>query len=567
MEALLLYETGSKLNGPMHGLVEYAQALHIVITCDDTNIYLETPLGHKIDICTDHISHYKYVLTETCRYALMEQLNKRVNYDLEGDCNEVQMPKRMRKDMKGITPVIDTSATLAVVNHKIKEKYDDDTPDVHNIDPDCPDSSDQDKLLCKPCKLEPRSRRRLQTIIAGSVRPPHRLIHTGHTDTSKCKHPECNGAKCDGIHLFWQCSKFHAIRRKYLDCLERKISYLNTKSKERAKKIRELLNTTCFKLCGICPANSELLMKAARIDVPNPHREPCTEAELYHGEENATTLKAGEIVYSKVYTDGSCREGNMPCVARAGWGVFYAHDSPHNFSAPLDGPTQTSYRAELKAVLHVVRKAVTPTIIMCDCQSVVKTLANYIENGTKPDNLREQDLWDIIFNLTENVTSKQICIQWMPGHLDNPNNAKKRDKYLKDGIIEQQDIVGNVAADTLANTGADAHVCIKDLIIEMHDKRQVTILIQKMLLDIWEAFINDDPDAMEANQNDIDEIEKMLQNAQLEAQMDDDYDPWAQEEEAINTDPFDSSELEPKVDDVNADQPQDDKLDNTEMVT
>jgi hypothetical protein len=176
------------------------------------------------------------VITESCRFALLDQLNKRVNYDLDGSISEVQMTKRMRKDMKGITPMIDTSATLAIVNHKIKEKYDDDAPDDHDIDLDCPDTSYQDKQLCKPCKLETQSRRRLQTIIAGSIRPPHRLVHTGHTDTCNCKFPECNGVKCDTMHIFWTCPKYHAIRRKYLDCLERKITYLNTKSKERAKK-------------------------------------------------------------------------------------------------------------------------------------------------------------------------------------------------------------------------------------------------------------------------------------------------------------------------------------------
>ena len=72
-----------------------------------------------------HVSHFKYVLTESCRYALMDQLNNRVNCDTEDVSAEIQVKKRMRKDMKGITPMVDTRATLAIVNHKIKEKYED----------------------------------------------------------------------------------------------------------------------------------------------------------------------------------------------------------------------------------------------------------------------------------------------------------------------------------------------------------------------------------------------------------------------------------------------------------
>ena len=63
----------------------------------------------------------------------------------------------------------------------------------------------------------------------------------------------------------------------------------------------------------------------------------------------------------------------------------------------------------------------------------------------------------------------------MPGHLNETQKTDKRKKLLEEGIITQQDIDGNVAADALANQGADAHVKITDIVAEMHDKLQTTI--------------------------------------------------------------------------------------------
>ena len=58
-------------------------------------------------------------------------------------------------------------------------------------------------------------------------------------------------------------------------------------------------------------------------------------------------------------------------MARAGWSVWYANDSPYNVYDGLTGPLQTSYRGELRAILHIFQTAGTPTWIKCDCKSVV----------------------------------------------------------------------------------------------------------------------------------------------------------------------------------------------------
>jgi hypothetical protein len=54
----------------------------------------------------------------------------------------------------------------------------------------------------KPYLLEPGRLRRLQTIIAGSIRPPHRLAHVGIIQDDKCPHPARKGERCDTMHIF-----------------------------------------------------------------------------------------------------------------------------------------------------------------------------------------------------------------------------------------------------------------------------------------------------------------------------------------------------------------------------
>ena len=82
--------------------------------------------------------------------------------------------------------------------------------------------------------------------------------------------------------------------------------------------------------------------------------------------------------------------------------MHYADLSEHNIAKPLDGPVQTSFRAELKALLHAISTAAVPIVVMCDCKSVVNTYNAFVEDRLK-DNLRlaERDLWDKIFHLVD----------------------------------------------------------------------------------------------------------------------------------------------------------------------
>ena len=100
------------------------------------------------------------------------------------------------------------------------------------------------------------------------------------------------------------------------------------------------------------------------------------------------------VGHQKIYTYASCLPGDMRELSRAGWGIFVAKRETHNIGRALDGLVQTSFRAAIKALLHVVRVAAVPVVVMCDREAVVTTYREIVSNSgriTKP--LAEHDRW------------------------------------------------------------------------------------------------------------------------------------------------------------------------------
>ena len=102
--------------------------------------------------------------------------------------------------MKGISPYVDTAATLALTMAKLRLETEmgseEPSPDLGDNQA-CPDGNTP--LICKAFGVGAGARRirKLHTIISGSIRPPNRLVHTGVVVTDTCDHPECSGARCD----------------------------------------------------------------------------------------------------------------------------------------------------------------------------------------------------------------------------------------------------------------------------------------------------------------------------------------------------------------------------------
>ena len=122
--------------------------------------------------------------------------------------------------MQGITSLIDVTAMMAIINHKTEEKYENIQGRAGLDLLDAKDGDSRADHICKPCKLNGCSKRRMHTIIAGSIRPPHRLKHTGRIQSDECQHPQRKGKRCDTVHIFWECLNFEHIRKRYLDHIE-----------------------------------------------------------------------------------------------------------------------------------------------------------------------------------------------------------------------------------------------------------------------------------------------------------------------------------------------------------
>ena len=81
---------------------------------------------------------------------------------------------------------------------------------------------------------------------------------------------------------------------------------------------------------------------------------------------------------------------------------------------------------------------------------------DFLDTKTRPDHaIRDQDLWDQVFDIMEDAPDGAVIAQWMPSHLDEVANSHLKQKAIDSGLIIEEDIDGNVLADVLAKAGAN----------------------------------------------------------------------------------------------------------------
>ena len=181
-------------------------------------------------------------------------------------------------------------------------------------------------------------------------------------------------------------------------------------------------------------------------------------------------------------------------MARAGWGVYYGDGSPRNTARKLKGAIQTSYRAEVRAVLHAVAGARENTMVVIDCKAVVRLLQSLLDGAHLPSNVADADLWGQIAQLVRGQENA-YKVRWMPSHLDDHKiGPQKRAKY-PDMVISDQDVKANAAADDLARNGANAHEVNIQWVYLEEEQIRITEAAQYMATRIWDKFLRDCNDA------------------------------------------------------------------------
>ena len=77
------YTGSNNINSPVHGLLEHATILGIIIYAEGRVLRLKTPLGAVIELCTPHESHFKACIRESCSHLIFTQLANRLAHEDE----------------------------------------------------------------------------------------------------------------------------------------------------------------------------------------------------------------------------------------------------------------------------------------------------------------------------------------------------------------------------------------------------------------------------------------------------------------------------------------------------
>jgi ribonuclease HI len=128
------------------------------------------------------------------------------------------------------------------------------------------------------------------------------------------------------------------------------------------------------------------------------------------------------ITFVTEYTDGSLLDPNVDNFQRAGWGFFVAPDHAANVSKPFETSNPSVFRAELRAIMHAIQVCAIPSIIRTDCRAAFLSVQK-IQNGQGYD-IKHPEA-DILSVIAE-INNTNCHIKWMPAHLDEDNNSKKR---------------------------------------------------------------------------------------------------------------------------------------------
>ncbi len=164
------------------------------------------------------------------------------------------------------------------------------------------------------------------------------------------------------------------------------------------------------------------------------------------------TFSEGRVV---VWTDGACTDNQHAALRRAGVGAFWAQRHFRNVSVPLQGDTQTNQRAELTAVILVLKSEPRPLEVRSDSQYCVRGFESLMDAEARGwrtasgKELANVDLWQEAHRLLAVREPNSFRIRKVKGHSSFLD--------VQHGRTTELDKTGNDAADGLAVAGAALH--------------------------------------------------------------------------------------------------------------
>ena len=448
--------------GPVHTFLRILGILGIDLDinrqADSGNIasiWLSDEFRDRIDLMADSKQAIKHRIRKWVRRAMMQALSDRCNPTLEERYATINPNKSSRKDMATVSRYVDIESTTANLQK---------TKGTHKY------------------ALDDELSNSLKSIIAGSIRLGDRLHAANLIPSDQCDAEHCSGRHTT-YHVFWECKRHKERRKQFCVDYDKVCYHARTQGSHQAEKhVKDIFSEHTFKVTGICPDDMlALVHDTRRNDIERvAEHVPEYKQMIGWGTDGLIFETINGQWYATVYTDGSLLDPNSNNFARAGWGFFVAKNHEANMSAPLLTPHPTVFRAELRAILHAMQVCAIPTIVRTDCKSAATLVHKIFEGEGFDKNHADADILQVI----SNINNKMCIVQWMPAHLDEEKNSKKKQRFLKTGGTDEH-IQGNVEADELAKEGADQVPLDKDSYFRFTLRKWLTRIVQNFLVDVW----------------------------------------------------------------------------------
>ena len=386
--------------------------------------------GEEVDLTKTEAPAWAHTVRDNLRLAVWRQASKR------------------RRDMDGLEEGVDRQATQA---------------------------------LLFSTKLPPPHRAVLRQIMAGGVWTQDRACRASMQARDIC--PFCGEEVEDHAHLWWRCARWADIRESH---------------KTAADAYSELC-PPCLQRCGIMPSMLKIVDPEVRSTHPAKLAEPDAVSVDSSGEESTEeqafpdysqqpygeTIVDGRVV---VYTDGACQNNQFKAIRCAGVGGHWAENHPFNFGEALGDGEQTNNRAELTAVVKVLKLELRPLDVRTDSKYVIdgatKHRFQWRRAGwvSRRRQIANAELWVELDDILESRPAGDVLFTKVKAHCTN--------KDVQDGVVSKDDFIGNAAADALAVAGSQqsSRKRLPPGEARQHQLRATTIVaVQKMMVDIFLA--------------------------------------------------------------------------------
>lgn len=193
-------------------------------------------------------------------------------------------------------------------------------------------------------------------------------------DTDVCPFCECSDSR---YHRFWECAQFEPLR-----------SHLSEYDRAAIRDLPQALTCSGWALHPTTIYEWNAYFSA----LPDPVLQPVCDAEVFH-----------------FFTDGSCFNQHLVSQRFAAWSVvqaagcdFHSHDAKVVAALPLPGLLQSAARAEIYAILQVLRltRDVTGSVYLwTDSEAVAKKFRKLLAGHEVSTNSAHADLWVEVVSL------------------------------------------------------------------------------------------------------------------------------------------------------------------------